>query len=127
MGVVGPAIALDAVVLEVLQGRNSELAALGDDLGVGIVLHALADLVLGKLHELVDEHVLQLVLLSLILLVNLGERHLILLLRLTGLDGTREELLVDDHTAERRIGLQGRILHVAGLVAEDGAKQLLLR
>ena len=100
MGVISPAVTLDTVILEVLQCGNGKLAALVDDLGVGIVLHALADLVLGELHELVDEHVLQLVLLGLVFLVNLGERHLVLLLCLTGLDGAREELLVDDHTAE---------------------------
>ena len=61
------------------------------------------------------------------LLVNLGKDNLVLLLILTSLYSTGEELLVNDDTRQRRIGLQLRVLHIAGLVTEDGTQQLLFR
>ena len=100
MLVASPAIALDAVVLEVLQRSSGEGRTLGDDFGTGIVLDTLTLLVFGEFKELVNEDILQVLILCLVFLVNLGQNNLVLLLGLTGLDGTREELLVDNHTAE---------------------------
>ena len=57
-------------------------------------------LVLGEGEELVNENVLEVVVLCLILLVDLGQCDLILFLRLTGLDSACEQLLVDNDTAK---------------------------
>ena len=43
------------------------------------------------------------------------------------LDGAGEQTGADNDALERRVGLQRSVLHVTGLVAEDGAQQLLLR
>ena len=106
MLVAGPVVRLNAVVLEVLQHCSCELGALCDNLSTRVVLNTLRSLALGECEELVDENILQVVVLCLVLLVDLGENHLVLLLRLACLDGTREELLVDNHTAERRVSLE---------------------
>ena len=63
-----PVVALYAVVFQIAQGGLGELAALGDDFGVGIVPHTLAGLAFRKFHELLDKDVLQVVDLCLILL-----------------------------------------------------------
>ena len=106
MLVVGPIVRLDTVVLKVLEHCGCKLAAAVDNLGTRVVLHAHASLAVGKCEELVDENILQVVVLCLILLVNLGKYHLVLLLRLACLNGTCEELLVDYYTAQRWVGLQ---------------------
>ena len=125
--VVGPLAYLHVAILQVLQVGHGELAAVGYHLCASIVLHSLRDLAVGKHEQLLNEDVLQVVNLCLILLVNLGQEHLVLLLRLARLNGTREYLLVNNHTCQRRVGLQRRVLHVASLVAEDCAQELLLR
>ena len=63
-------------------------------------------LIFCQLKEFVDKDILQVLVLCCILVVDLGQEHLVLLLSLTGLDGTGEELLVDDDTGKRRVGLQ---------------------
>ena len=124
--VVGPVAYLDVAVLKVLEVGDCKLAALGNYLGTGVVFDALRCLAFGEGEQLVDENVLQVVDLCLILLVNLCQQNLVLLLGLACLDGTGKEFLVDDDTRERRVGLERRVFHIAGLVAEDGAEQLLL-
>ena len=104
--VVGPVTDLDVTIFQVLQGSHGKLAALGDDLRSGIVLDTLRGLTLRQFDELVDQDILQVANLSFILLVNLGQRDLILLLRLAVLDGAGKHLLVDDDTCQRRIGLE---------------------
>jgi len=104
--IIGPTVALDAIILEVLKCWHCELAALGENLRLGIVFHALASLAVGERHQLVNEHVLQLVALCLILLIDLLKLDLILFLRLTRLLCTLEEFFVDDNTTQRRIGLE---------------------
>ena len=88
MLIVGPAAALDALIVEVLESCHGELGTLGDNLCIGIVLDALRGLILCKRHQAVDKHILQVVCLCLILLVNLCKGNLILLFTLTGLDST---------------------------------------
>jgi len=122
-----PPITLNTVVLKILQRGNSELAAPCDNLGIGIILDTLAGLVFCQNHELVDKHVLQFIALGLVLFINLLKQNLILLLGFTGLLGTSKQLLVNHHTTQRWVSLQRRILHITGLVAENGAKQLLFR
>ena len=100
MLIICPVVALDITILKVTQGGSSELAALGDDLGTSVVLHTLRGLTLRQLQELVDQDIAQVIHLCLILLVDLGKCDLILLLRLTVLDGTTEHLLVDDDTRQ---------------------------
>ena len=80
MLILGPAARLDSVVLKVLQGSNSELGTLGDDLSTGIVFNTLRDLALGQGHQFVNEDILQIVHLCFIFLINLAEDNLILLL-----------------------------------------------
>ena len=90
MLIIGPVVTLDAVILHVriLQGGGSELAALGNHLGTCVVFHALAGLSLGQDKQLVYQDILQVVVLCLVLLVNLGQDNLVLLLALAGLHGT---------------------------------------
>ena len=100
MLILGPAIRLDAIVFEILQGGNRELGTFGDDLSTGIVFNTLRDLTLGQGHQFVNEDILQIVHLCFIFLINLAEDNLILFLRLTGLHGTREEFLIDHDTCQ---------------------------
>ena len=106
MLVVRPSATLDALIIEVLQRSHRKLVALGDDLGIGVVLYALANHVLSQLQQLLHENILQVLVLGLILLVDLQQRLAIQALALRRLSCTREEFLVDDDTTERRIGLQ---------------------
>ena len=98
MVIASPVVRLDAVELKVSDSRSCELAALCDDLSTCVVLNTLRGLVLCESQELVNKDFLEILCLCLLLLVNLGKDDLILLLRLTGLDCTREELLIDYHT-----------------------------
>ena len=62
------------------------------------------------------------------LLVEFLDLHLLGALALLALlVGAAVELRVDHHAVQRRLRLERGVLHVAGLVAEDGAEQLLLR
>src|SRR6266704_755731 len=64
------------------------------------------------------------------LLVRLEPAHLADALAAVLLDhlvlDAREDLHVDDHALHPRRHLEGRVLHVLGLLAEDGGEQLLL-
>ena len=82
-----PVVRLYAVILKVLENRGGELAALCDDLGTRIILDTLRNLILCKSKQLLNQDILQVVVLCLVLFVDLCEQHLVLLLRLTGLDG----------------------------------------
>ena len=104
--VVRPSATLDALIVEVLQRSHRKLVALGDDLGIGVILYALANHVLSQLQQLLHENILQVLVLGLILLVDLQQCLAIQALALRRLSCTREEFLVDDDTTERRIGLQ---------------------
>ena len=126
VSIAGPADELYACVFEAVEVGLGELRTLGNHLGTLVILHALRREVLGELEELVDEDCLQVVDLHVEFLVDLRQTLLVAQLLLTGLDGAGEQLLVDDRTGQGGRCLQGSILHVAGLVAEDGAKQLLL-
>ena len=106
MFIISPVADLDITILKITQGCHSELAALGDNLCAGVILHALGGLTLGQLQQLVDQDVLQVTDLGVILFVNLRQLDLILSLRLAVLDSTQEQFLVDDDTRKRRIGLQ---------------------
>ena len=100
MLITGPAVRLHALIVEVFQYRSCELGSLCYNLGIGIVLHTLRALALGKFKQLLNEDVLQVFNLCLVLFVNLSKDYLVLLLALTSLDGTREQFLVDYDTAE---------------------------
>ena len=100
MVVLCPSVRLYAVILKVLELCSCELATLCDDLSTAVVFHTHRGLVLGEGEELVNENVLEVVVLCLILLVDLGQCDLVLFLRLTGLDSACEQLLVDNDTAE---------------------------
>ncbi len=101
-----PAGKLNGCKVERLEGCGSETLAMRNDLGTHVVLHTLRGDALGQLKQLVDEDGLEVCHLVLELLVDGCQTWLVLSLGRTGLDGTREEFLVDDHTVERRIGLQ---------------------
>ena len=125
MLVVGPVADLDVTILQVLQGGNRELTTLRDNLCTSIVLHTLRSLTLCKGYQFLDQDILQVLYLCLMLLINLSKQNLILLLGSTGLGSTRKELLIDNNTRQRRIGLQRRILHITSLIAKDSTEQLL--
>ena len=67
-----PVVTLDTVKLKVAQHGLSKLAALGDDLGIGIVVNPLGSLTVRKLHEFLHENILQVVNLRLKLFRDLG-------------------------------------------------------
>ena len=100
MLVFSPSVRLNTVILKVLEVGGGKLATLCNDLSIAIILHAHRALALSKGEQLVNKDVLEVVVLSLIFLVNLGQDNLILLLRLTCLNSTREQFLVDNHTAQ---------------------------
>ena len=100
MLIICPVTDLDITIFQILQGGYRKLTALSDNLSTGIILHTLRGLALCQLNELVDEDILQVINLCLILLVDLGQGDLVLLLRLTVLDGTCKQLLVDHDTSQ---------------------------
>ena len=125
MFILCPTIRLYAIILQVLQSCCCELATLGDDLSTRVILHALRSLAFSQGEQLINQNILQVVALCLVLLINLGKDNLILLLWLTSLNGTREQLLVDNNTTQWWVSLQWRILHITSLITEDGTEQLL--
>ena len=80
MPVACPVIRLYTVILKILEGCNSELGTLRDNLCSGIILNTLRRLAVGERHELVNKDILEIIDLCLVLLVNLCKNHLILLL-----------------------------------------------
>ena len=106
MLIAGPVVGLDVTIFKVSEGCHRKLTALADNLSTHIVLHTLRGPTLREFNQLVDQDILQVIDLGLIFLINLLECDLILCLRLTVLDGTLEQFLVDDDTGQRRVGLQ---------------------
>ena len=106
MLIVCPVVRLYTVIFEVLQSSCSKLRTLSDNLSTRIVFHTLRNLALSQCEQLIYEDILQVLTLCLIFLVDFSENNLILLLRFASLDSTREHLLVDDDTAQRRVSLQ---------------------
>ena len=99
--VIGSPVAyLHVTILKVAKVGLCKLRSLGNDFSTCIVFHALGNLVLGQLKELVDEDILQVLVLCLILLVNLCKQDLVMLFGLTCLYGTSKEFLVDDYTCQ---------------------------
>ena len=122
----GPSAQLHGRIVERVEDRFGNLGTLGNEVDTHVVLHAHALLALGELEQLVHENGFQVGHLAVELIVDGLQARLVLCLGGTCLDGTGEQFLVNDHATERRTGLERGILHVAGLVAEDGAEQLLL-
>ena len=83
--VVGPVVALDTVVLQVLQGSCGKLAALCDDFCTCVVFHTHRVLAFGEGEQFVNENVFQVVVLCFVFLINLGKDDFILFLALAGL------------------------------------------
>ena len=125
--IICPVITLDSIEFKVLQCRNSELATLGNNLSTSVIFHTLRNLTFSKRHQFVYKNILQVIVLCLILFIYLCKEYLILLLGIAGLNSTREQFLVNNDTAQWRIGLQWRIFHIASLITEDCTKQLLFR
>ena len=127
MFVVRPIAQLHGGVVQAVQNALAELGSLGDDLRTDIVLDALRRLVLDEGQQLVNHQGFQFGGLLCEVVVEFLEFHLVCGLGRTVLDGLGEQALSDNDARERRIGLEGSVFHVAGLVAENGAQQLLLR
>ena len=125
VGIGCPFAQIDRIVVYVAQTGSCELVALRYDFRAEEILHTLRGLAVGKLHELAHKQILQLGLLALILFVEFGQLG-VGALGATLLGGTAEQVGADHHTLQRRSGLQRSILHIAGLLAEYGAEQLLL-
>ena len=100
MSVSGPVAYLYVTILQVAEIGLCELRTLGDDFGSGIVFNTLRHLVLGEFEQFVDKDILYVIVLCCIFLVNLCQFDLVLLLCLTGLYGSCEEFLVNNHACE---------------------------
>ena len=125
MGVAGPLAQVYRLeVVDVVEQLASELTAFGQQFSVEIVAHTLRLLALGERGEFVEQDLAQFFLTCAVLLVELSQ----LRVAATGafLHGTGKEAGADDHALQRRVGLQRSVFHITGLVAEDGAEQLLL-
>ena len=111
--------------LDALQILCRKLLALRNNLCAEEVLHALRSLAVGKRNEFLDKTCLQSHLTLFEFLVHLLKlkvcRLALLLLCLCIKVG------LNNHTLQRRRCLQRRILHIAGLVTEDGTEKFFLR
>ena len=124
----GPFVGSDVQVVELAEHLLRETGALGNDFDAEIVVNAGRSLVLEQNPQLLDQLLLQRVGLYGELGVHLVELRLLGGLALLAvLVRAAEQLLVDHDAMQRRLSLQRSVLHVAGLVAENRAKQLLLR
>ena len=110
-----------------VQQLLGELGTLLDDHVLGIVMDVMGNLAFQYSIQLGDGHFVQLVVLHLILVLDGLDQILVFSFGLAVLHQTGQGLGADDHTLHARGGLQGSVLHIAGLVTEDGAEQLLLR
>ena len=104
--ILGPIVALNSIIFQILQYRSSKLAALSNDLSTSVILHTIRYFIFRQGKKFVHENIFQVVVLCFILFINLSKRQLILLFRLAGFDGTGEQFLINHDTAQRRIGLQ---------------------
>ena len=112
-------------VVDFAENSLGKLGALGHDVGTHKVFHTLRNLALCEHEQLVDKYRLQAVHLLFILFVEFGQDGFVAEFRFFLLDGAREEVGTDNDTFQRGGSFQRSILHVAGLVAEDGTQQFL--
>ena len=130
LGVVRPLGGVDVHVVGFLQALERELLALREDLHAVEVAHAGALLAVHQGPQLLDEGGAELLRGLLEFLLLDLQAGLLLALRAAAA-AVLGNLLVQgglDHgAAQGRIGLQGGVLHVAGLVTEDGLEELLFR
>ena len=103
------------------------MLTLGDNLRADIVFHRYRLAILEDNCQLADEQVAQLFALCLELCVHLREGLAVSQFLLAVFVRTRVQLTVNHHAIQRRSSLQGSVLHIACLVAEDGFQQFLLR
>ena len=106
MSILRPIIRLNSIIFKILQRSSRKLGTLSDDFCTGIVFHTFRNHPLCQGQQLVNENILQVVVLGLILLINLGKDNLILFFGLPVFDGAGEKLLVYYDTAQRRVGFQ---------------------
>ena len=113
---------------DLLEQFLRELRACGIEFHAEVVGDTRRGLALEQRPQLGDQALRQLRNLGCELLVELLELRLLGTLALLALFvRTAVKLRVDDHAVQRWLRLERSVLHVAGLVAEDGAEQLLLR
>ena len=112
---------------DLLEQFLRELRACGIEFHAEVVGDTRRGLALEQRPQLGDQALRQLRNLGCELLVELLELRLLgALALLTLLVRTAVKPRVDDHAVQRRLRLERSVLHVAGLVAEDGAQQFLL-
>ena len=124
-GIGRPLAHLYGGIVDLVEDSLGKLGSLGNDVGTHEVFHTLRNLTLSEDEQLVDENGFQAVHLLFILFVELGQNGFVAQFRFFLLDGTREEVGTDNYTFQRGGSFQRSIFHIAGLVAKDGAQQLL--
>ena len=111
--ITGPVVEFDGGEVEGFEERLGNDGALGDDFRTHVVLNALAGVAFGEGNELFDGDVEEVVGFLLEIVFDLLEFDLVgcFLCTRCFVDAT-EEALVDDHTGERGVGLEGGVFHV---------------
>ncbi len=123
--VAGPVGEAEAVIVDGAEDSGAELGALGHDFRTEEVEYAARGQTLGEDEELVDKYGEECVLLFFVLFVEFGKEGISALVLLF-LGGAAEEVRADYHTLERGRSLEGGVLDIAGLVAEDGTEKFFL-
>ena len=127
----GPFVGVDIGIVDALEKFRCNLLVLLENFDSVEVGDAGALLVLGEDDQLLDEVGVEPLGLALVICLTHIESGLLLCLGCASLAAFLGKLGVegslDDGTAEGRICLQGSILDITGLVAEDGLEKFLLR
>ena len=122
----GPVLQLYGVEVDVVKTLCGEVLSLGHHLGAHDVIDRHSLLVLKQFDQFLNQGLAQEFGFLLELGIQACDGLLVLHLGLAVLDSTAVEVLVDNDAGEGGAGLEGSVLHVAGLITEDGLEQFLL-
>ena len=127
MFILRPVAQLNSGEVQIAEVGSRESGAFGNNVGTHVILHTFRCIIFCKLQQLVYQHFLEITNLSVKFIVNLRKQSLVGQLGAAGLDNTGEQTLTDNNTLQRRRGFQRSVLHITGLVTEDGTEQFLFR
>ena len=127
MFILRPVAQLNSSEVQITEVGSRESGAFGNYVGTHVILHTFRCIVFCKLQQFVYQYFLEITYLGIEFVVNLRQQSLVGQLGAASLNNTREQTLTDNNTFQRRRSFQRSVLHITGLITEDGTEQFLFR
>ncbi|MPM61627.1 hypothetical protein SDC9_108487 [bioreactor metagenome] len=93
-----PLAQLNRLVIDIRKNLQGEFSSFGNNIHIGVILHAGRRLAFGNVQEFIDKQLSQFFHLVLILFVEFGKKRFVRQLAFAFLSGFREQVRIDNHT-----------------------------